>query len=248
MPMILREGRPWRPVSPDWRAWPVAPAVGGALAALALVWTLVSLAVVLGWVGSPHWLLLMLDVTTEANAWTWMTGTVLMAGAYTHAGAAYARWRRRRAGAGAWAVTAAIMAALSFDDMVALHERFLDPVGAAIAGQSGLTYHAWVVPGSVIALAIVGLFVRSIRTSSAPVRRALVLGLALFFGGAIGIEAVSAAVADAQGHSVLYIHLYHLEEACEAVGAAVLVAAGLAELPERAWRLGDWAVRERAEV
>ena len=175
------------------------------------------------------------DVAVEGTMWTWANVAVLVTGANACALRAYAVWRaggRLLAWLG-WLATAAVIAALSLDDLVALHER-LDPLGRSWGYGSGFTHFAWVIPGLIAAagcVLVVG--AHALRLPAAP-RAYLLGGVGFLFAGAIGLEMVSGANLAANGHTKAYVMIYHVEELFEAIGAALLLCAPLSDMPPEA--------------
>ncbi|WP_099865286.1 hypothetical protein [Pararhizobium haloflavum] len=186
------------------------------------------------------------DAASEANIWTWYSVTVLTGAGYTHLIAAYTRWHRRRRDVGIWLTMSVIIFAMSLDDFAGIHER-LEPVGEQLGGGEGALHFAWVVPGLLIAAVITLAFFFAWRRLPALPRTYLALGIGLFFAGAIGLELIGGYVLDTSGYGVSYVLLYHLEEGLEALGSTLLLAAGIADLPEgrrdMAWLLERSAKR-----
>ncbi|MEO3385568.1 hypothetical protein [Mesorhizobium sp. CAU 1741] len=203
---------------------------------------LLSLSMALAWTPVPHEVRLVFDVASEANVWTWANVSVLSLAAYAYLYAAYVRWTSFIPGAIAWLLLGAVLLALSLDDLAGFHEK-LGALGTAFGGGSGLTHFAWIIPGSVIALAVLGLCgVALLRIAGRP-RRLLAIAAISFFAGAIGLEAVGGSIYAAQGYNTLYVTTYHVEELMEAAGATVFLCAGLADLPLANRSLGDLFAR-----
>ena len=178
----------------------------------------------------PWW-----DPAAEANVWTWANVAVLTMASLLCAERALARWRRRESWIG-WAVTSSLLLALSLDDAASFHEK-LGELGRDLGGGAGWLHFAWVVPGAVIAAAFLLAFALHARRLVGAPRAFLLGGAGFLFTGAIGFEMVSGAYLAASGHTDVYTYLYHVEEMLEAVGAALFLAAPLADLPEGQRRL-----------
>lgn len=167
------------------------------------------------------------DVSTEANLWTWFNVGLLGLAGVTH-GAAGALARIQGQGvAWAWWASATVCLGLSVDDLTRLHER-LDPLGRQLGGGAGLTSAAWLVPGLAFAAVVVVTVVLLARRLSRAPRWLLLGGLVVFLGAAFGIEAVGNAVLARQGLGAAYSVFLHTEELLEAWGAAALAAAPFA--------------------
>lgn len=172
------------------------------------------------------------NVGAEANFWTWLNVATLAAAAQLHLIAAYRGWWNRRASGATWLLTGTALFALSLDDLASIHER-LGPLGVAMGGGEGFFSFAWVLPGMVVALGLITLFVVLMRQSQRLVRLLLIFALITFFGGSIGVEMISAKVFTSQGNPYLYAFVAHIEEMLEAAGAVLFLAAAGAEL---GWR------------
>lgn len=166
------------------------------------------------------------EVAGEQNGWAWLNVVLLATGAALHLVAGLL-WRRAGRRAQAWWGTAAVLAALSLDDLVGLHER-MTGLGVELGGGSGLLVAAWVVPGAAVAVGVVVAFGFLARSLDRPGRRLLLGGLALFLAGAFGLEAVGHAVLADRGPSATYGGLVLVEELAEAWGAVLMAAAGAA--------------------
>lgn len=166
------------------------------------------------------------EVAGEQNGWAWLNVVLLATGAALHLVAGLL-WRRAGRRAAAWWGTAAVLAALSLDDLVGLHER-MTGLGVELGGGSGLLAAAWVVPGAAVAVGVVVAFGWLARSLDRHGRRLLLGGLALFLAGAFGLETVGHAVLEDRGPSATYGGLVLVEELAEAWGAVLMAATGAA--------------------
>lgn len=166
------------------------------------------------------WVLL-LDVRDEGSVHTWWNVVLLGAAAVLAVGAALVRRAAGREG-WPWWLVAAVLGALSLDDMLAVHER-LEPLGEQLGGGSGALRFAWVVPGAVAGLVAVALVVVAARRLPREAARPLAGGLVLLLVAALGLEAVGGAVLDTVGDGAVYILVSHLEELLESLAACLLL-------------------------
>jgi len=163
------------------------------------------------------------DVAREQNLPTWVNVCLLtLAAAIAGLVAALAR-AARDPSALPWAVFALICAGLSLDDLTSLHER-LDPLGRQLGGGSGLTYAAWLVPGALVAVAVVVAVVVLVRRTGRTTRLLLLTGLGCLLAGAFGFEAAGNAVLEERGFSRAYAWFLFTEEFLETIGAVLLLA------------------------
>lgn len=142
---------------------------------------------------------------------------------------------RRGGGPGAaWFGSAVLLAALSLDDLAALHER-LEGLGR-VAGGGSLAF-AWVVPGALVGLGVLLAMTVLARRVHGTARVRLVVGVVVLLGAALGLEAVSGVVLEAgEGTTRTYVVVVHLEELLEAVGAVLMLTA---PLPMLRWEQGE---------
>jgi len=173
------------------------------------------------------------DVNHEANLTAWWSSGLLLLGA---AGFTTVGLVRRALGADrrrsllAWLTPAALLAAMSLDESTQIHEQAgqLWEV-LPFAGENPLPAFQWLILGAPAAIVVLGLL--ALCTVALPRRtRALtVAGGAVFFFGAIVLEAVP--LVFGIGRSTLAYHVAtHAEELTEMIGASVLVVAPWAHL------------------
>lgn len=169
------------------------------------------------------------DVASEANLWTWANVAVLVSAANVQLACAFLARHGNRSLYYGWLASSALLLALSLDDLVGLHER-LEAVGYLLGGGSGLLHFAWVIPGLGIAAAAGLVFLRLIMQLRGWPRVWLTSGASLFFFGAIALEASSGWVFTLYGPSAQYVLTFHIEEMAEAIGASLMLCAGLPHL------------------
>jgi hypothetical protein len=169
-------------------------------------------------------------VSEEMGLWAFLSVGIFLGGAAAHALAAVlARTHDRRLSL-AFAATSVVLLLFGFDDFAALHERL---AGLGVQLESGLGIevgYKWVLPGLVLAAFCCWCFWNLMTRLAGPPRTDLLIGLALFFGGAIGMETVNG-VLDAPGTNGWPLQLgTHLEEILENFGAILLLRAALRAL------------------
>ncbi|ABD54944.1 hypothetical protein Jann_2027 [Jannaschia sp. CCS1] len=194
----------------------------------AYVFAIISLIIQFRWIIIPRDYLYLVDVASEVNFWTWLNVTYMLFAAQVLALSAWLRSRKKLPAVGLGFASLALVL-LSMDDFMSFHER-LGPLGVELGGGDGFFKFAWVIPGSIAALIILMVFLNAARSTEPSVRRDTLTGVALLFGGAIGVEMVSGAVLAEIGYRRLYILLYHFEEILEAVGIVFIARAGLRDI------------------
>jgi hypothetical protein len=165
------------------------------------------------------------DVDGESSLPTWYSSAALaLAALLLAAAAAVHRWRRL-GDQRAWAGLAALVLLLSVDEVAGIHECAIEPLRSAW-NLSGVWYYAWVIPGMAL-VAIVGLAYARFWWRLPPrTRWWFLVAAAVFVGGALGVEMVSAAWASAHGEQNLtYALIISVEEAMEMSGVAILICA-----------------------
>lgn len=81
------------------------------------------------------------------------------------------------------------------------------------------------IPGVVLAGLVVASVLQLARQLRSQVRRQMVFGAGLFFGGALGLEMVSGVVLDGLGDGHVYALVTGVEELLEMLGAVVVLRA-----------------------
>lgn len=119
-------------------------------------------------------------------------------------------------------MVAAVLAALSMDDMLSLHEQ-LELLGDQ--WSRGALHFAWVLPGAAAGACLVVVLVRAARRLPSTTRTALIGGTGLLLLAALGLEAVGGLVLDVRGDVGVYIVVSHLEELLKSVAAVAFVLA-----------------------
>lgn len=143
-----------------------------------------------------------------------------------------ARATRRRGGPFVrhWAALALIFAYLSIDEAVAIHEMLNEPLRQSLHA-GGFLHYPWVLAGAAGVLAVGAAYWRFLLHLSPHVRRQVVIAAAVFVGGALGMEMVSAKFASSLGTGTLPYGLASLaEEFMEMTGVALFFRALLHHL------------------
>ncbi|MDO5633311.1 MAG: hypothetical protein Q4G34_00345 [Micrococcus sp.] len=225
-PRVPPDPAPRRPL---W-VWPLVALSATSVAIVAFSF-LLPVALGLG-PGQMPWYREFFDVNHEANftAW-WNTGLLLAAGLGF---LAVMMLRRRSLGergwaSAAWLLPGVLLTAMSLDELSSIHERF-DDVYAALFGENPLASFQWLALGVPVALVVIGLFVLSARTLPSTTSRLMVVGILIFFLGAIVVESIPA-IFDIWRRTWAYMVTYHVEELLEFLGAGLLAVA-----PWAAWR------------
>jgi hypothetical protein len=123
-----------------------------------------------------------------------------------------------------WRRLSIIFAFLFFDELASLHEKMALPVRAAL-NTKGFLYFAWVIPGIIIVLLFLLIFLRFIINLPQKTRNHFVIAGTLYVSGAIGCELLGGYLFDAytQQQSLVYLFVMTLEESLEMLGIAVFI-------------------------
>lgn len=163
-------------------------------------------------------------LNAEANVPTWYSSVQLLAGAGVCFGLARAEEpgsRNRRH----WQLFSAVFVYLSIDEAAEIHEMLSRPT-SSVVGASGPLLYAWIVPAAMIVVAFVLFNLRFVRGLPRRTAQQLALGLALYVGGAIGLEAVGSNL-ESQGDAgtVIWGLVASTEELLELCGVAICTLA-----------------------
>jgi hypothetical protein len=153
-------------------------------------------------------------------------------------------WQAERAAGHAdapyWLILAVGFVGLALDEALQFHERLNGPA-RALLGQSrpGIVTFAWVLPGTLIVLALGLFFFRFVRRQAPAVRRRLLLAGGLYVAGGIGFEALGGWWVGVYGDSrpFGYVLLTTFEEECELFGVILLIGLLLTLLGQRRFGL-----------
>lgn len=124
-----------------------------------------------------------------------------------------------------WFILGCIFLFMAIDENTQVHERVADFVRPRLATDlSGMLHWAWVVPYSVLTLAVVAYFLRFVLRLPTYTRKLILLSGALFVTGALGLEFFEGYLYKRYGIDHLYNRiLYCLEELLEMTGVALFI-------------------------
>jgi hypothetical protein len=148
-------------------------------------------------------------------------------------------WRQRQArfASHLWLLLAVVFLFLAVDEMFNIHERLIAPMRAWLHA-SGPFYYAWIVPYSVLTIALAIAFVPVWRRLPPAVRMWLALSAVTYVGGAIGWEMISGAYFEvSQVEDLTFSLMAMVEESMEMAGL-ILLMYGLMTLLEPRRRSG----------
>ncbi|MCR2793864.1 hypothetical protein NQ156_12390 [Microbacterium sp. zg.Y625] len=178
------------------------------------------------------------DMDSETSIPTWFNMMLLLGISVTLGAIARATAMRRERRM--WAILAVTFLFLSLDEGAALHESLMFATRNLLGITGGPLWYAWVIPVGIALLIAAPFVVGFVLRLPARTRGLMILAAALFLGGAIGIEVVSA-TAGAEVESFLRDEydpvvwtLAAFEETLELAGLTVMAAAVILHLRDHA--------------
>jgi hypothetical protein len=125
----------------------------------------------------------------------------------------------------AWIVLAAIFWFLAIDETAVIHETLGDPI-RTVLNPGGLFYFPWVIPYGIAVLLLLIRFSRFLIQLPKPINTWFLASGAIFIGGAIGSEMLSARHKELFGSdNISYALYYTVEESLEMLGMALFIYA-----------------------
>lgn len=132
-----------------------------------------------------------------------------------------------------WGLLSALFLLLTIDESASLHEM----VGNYLYEQystGGLLRFAWIVPGAALVVAMTVFFWRFFGALPDRLWRWFLLGAVVYFGGAVGMEAIGGYYSSTVGEdNMVYELLTNIEELLEMLGAVTFVHAILSYMRQR---------------
>jgi hypothetical protein len=133
---------------------------------------------------------------------------------------------RRQTGAtsaGALRFLSLLVLVMAVDEATQIHELLVEPLRSAL-GLGGILYYSWVVLYGAVLLGLALAFLPRLLRLPPPVRRRVILAIAIYVGGALGMELPSGWVAESQGQEgSLFATLTTFEESLELAGVLLLL-------------------------
>lgn len=169
----------------------------------------------------------LLYVDYEANLPTWYSSIALLAASFVLCLIALSKRFQSDQYTFHWFFLSGLFFLLSVDEVATIHECAIEPMRKLIDAR-GVLHYAWVIPGGLFVLAVGGLMLRFLISLPARTRNLFVIAGAVFVGGAIGVEMISAYHAFSHGEkNLLYALIITFEEAMEMLGVIIFIHASL---------------------
>jgi hypothetical protein len=122
-----------------------------------------------------------------------------------------------------WTLLALLYLYFSIDDAAVLHERLIQPMRTTFH-PGGWFYFAWVIP-ALIGLAVLGLaYLTFFLHLENRFKLLFIISVAIYFGGAVGMEMVGGRFASSMGQRNFTFAMYSaIEESMQITGSILLV-------------------------
>lgn len=174
----------------------------------------------------------LLYVDYEANLPTWYSSIALLTASVVVCFIALSKRAQKDRYTFHWFFLSGLFFLLSLDEVATIHECAIEPMRKLI-DASGVLHYAWVIPGGIFVLMVAGFMLRFLISLPARTRNLFMIAGAVFVGGAIGVEMISAFHAFSHGEkNLLYSLIITFEEAMEMLGVIIFIHANLEYLCE----------------
>lgn len=172
-----------------------------------------------------HKLTKLFYVDLEENVPSFFSTLLLAASSAVLFVVAFLKRRDKDRYAAEWMILAVGFLAMSFDEMVAVHERLIEPVRELLGdGRLGIFYFAWVIPMGLLVLILGVLLFGFWWNLPIRTRIAFFVAGAIFLSGSIGFELLESIQTEKFGmESPGYVAMVTIEEAMEMVGVAFFI-------------------------
>ncbi len=205
--------------------------------------------IVVGMVGKDTVLqdLRQIALDSEHSLPAWYSSLLMLANAGLLAVIATLAGSERQKDATRWWLLVVIFAIMALDEAVSFHEILISPLHD-ILHTSGLFTFAWVIPGSVVVVALGLYFLPFVLRLPPRTRWMVVLAGAIYVTGALVLEFVGGAEVDAVGwDGVPYIISFIFEESFEIIGLTLFFVA-LCDHLGRTWPVVDVELDARRQA
>lgn len=174
----------------------------------------------------------LLYVDYEANLPTWYSSIALLTASFILCLIALSKLAQKDRYTFHWFFLSGLFFLLSVDEVATIHECAIEPMRQLVDAQ-GVLHYAWVIPGGIFVLMIAAFMLRFLISLPTRTRNLFVIAGAVFVGGAIGVEMISAFHAFSHGEkNLLYSLIITFEEAMEMLGVVIFIHANLEYLCE----------------
>jgi hypothetical protein len=122
-----------------------------------------------------------------------------------------------------WLLLSAFFLLMSMDEAAAIHEMLSNPI-RAIFDIGGFFYSAWIIPGMLIVVLVLVMFLRFWINLDTKTRVLFALSAAIFLTGAIGFEGIGGFYREKNAEfDVMYLFITTIEETLELTGTSLFI-------------------------
>ena len=183
--------------------------------------------------GNARWYTLMFDLNYEHSVPTYYQGISILVASLLLVVPALSRRRGGEPHPIWWGILAAAFAWLSYDELCEMHEM----VGFAVERHvhtSGYFKFGWVIPAMIFAATFGAIYLRFLFQLPLRTRLRFIVAGAIYVGGAVGVEMISAKYADLHGQENLgYCLISDVEEFGEMTGIGLFIFSLVSHLGQR---------------
>jgi membrane-associated phospholipid phosphatase len=166
------------------------------------------------------------DLGSEASLPTWFTILALSACSLLLGAIGYGKRRAGDRFALHWLGLALLVLGLSADEQAMFHDAPSSVPLREVLGTGGLLYFAWIIPALLTVLVVGAIYLRFVRALPAQARNLMLLAVALYITGAVGLEMAAGWYTQGHGKDNLTYHaLSSVEETLEMLGIITLLYA-----------------------
>jgi hypothetical protein len=170
-------------------------------------------------------LVLLFDVDAEYNIPTFFSMLLLLFAALLLSVITILERQRTASHVLHWAVLSFGFLFMAIDEVVAIHERLVNPLRRMLGpGNPGVFNFAWVIPGISLVLILALFFLKFWLRLPAKTRLTFLVASATYIGGCIGFELIGGHFAKLHGiHNLAYSVLTTVEESLEMAGVIFFI-------------------------
>jgi hypothetical protein len=167
-----------------------------------------------------------LSVGREQSIPTWYASVTLLICAVLLALIAWFKQQQQDQFTRHWGILALLFLFFSIDEVATIHEMTTIPIREAF-NTTGLLYFAWVIPGAALAILVALTYYKFLQHLSRPMRLLFIASGAVYVGGAVGVESISAAFFEAYRagsiSNLAFERLTDIEEMLEMAGVLLFI-------------------------
>jgi hypothetical protein len=160
------------------------------------------------------------DLDLEENIPTYFSELLMLLAALLLAAIAVLNRKLGAPHASKWVVLFLGFLFMAYDEIFQVHDHLIAPFRRLLGGGNfGIFYFAWVIPGIALVILLGLFFLKFLLYLPAAARLRFLTAAALYLGGAVGVEMIDGAYAEAHGQeNITYALVANFEETLELVG------------------------------